>query len=99
MFVLRKISKDGVCSNFALGKVYTYVNKKNNLDLYLITDKRVGFGSSVYGFVDDQQGNSHILLVEEQAFIMSENGKTFENISPNKVDIEYNKEMSVTASA
>lgn len=94
MYTLRRINGDGVEMNTSLGNGYTYVNrfesyeafckdfqsyfdKKHVADLDEASDDDT---KRVYGFVGCDKFIQP-LYMNQKAFIVSENGKTFANLS------------------
>lgn len=96
MYTLRRISGQGVEMNFALGKSYTVVdrnvsyeefrrdferffNKPHVADMDPTSDDNT---KRVYAFVGDE-GGQHVycLYTGQQAYIMTESGSTFSNLT------------------
>lgn len=89
MYTLRRIAGDGVQMNIALGRTYNLIEKeKSKFEFdkcydYLFKMKEEDAAvSSVYAFVSDEDGkNIYPLYKNQKAYIMTESGKTFSNIS------------------
>lgn len=83
MFVLRKITADGVEMNIAIGNNYTLVNPERCSEEFERTlkmqDKSIR--DKIYAFIFDESGKAKPLYKAQKAFIMTENGKTFDNVS------------------
>jgi hypothetical protein len=85
MFILRRISGRGVQMNLNLGSSYTYIGKNENPEEFERTLKEVFDNLNeeiIYAFVSDEDGK-HIypLYKGQKAYIMTESGKTFDNVS------------------
>ena len=83
MFVLRRISGQGVQMNSVLGKSYTFIDdtvdpKEFERSMELFDDNR----DKIYAFVGDEGGNIQPLFRGQGAYIMTGSGKTFSNVSP-----------------
>ena len=85
MFILRRISGRGVQMNLNLGSSYTYVGKLENPEEFERTLKEVFDNLNeeiIYAFVSDEDGRHiHPLYKGQKAYIMTESGKTFDNVS------------------
>lgn len=96
MFVLRRITSQGVTSNTVIGESYILIDSERNPKRYkeslniLINPKRevsqpvdiIDEGKDIYGFVSYNEGSKLIPLYKKSTyFIMMCNGRTFENIS------------------
>lgn len=89
MYTLRRIAGDGVQMNIALGKTYNLIEKDKSLSefnrcyqhLFKMKEDEA-LVTSVYAFVSDEDGkNIYPLFKTQKAYIMTESGKTFSNIS------------------
>lgn len=96
MYTLRRISSNGVEMNFALGKSYTVVHrltayeefrqdftvfykKPHVADLDPNADEDT---KAVYAFVSTENGdNVYPLYSKQHAYIMTESGSTFSNLT------------------
>ncbi len=85
MFILRKISGQGVQMNFALGKSYTLITKERNPKefekLAFPKGKSSCIETCIYGFVSEEHGKLHQLSDKQKSYIMTGDGKTFANVS------------------
>ena len=84
MFVLRKISSDGVQLNFSLGESYTLVTEETNpkeFERSSLAFWKEAKPENTYGFVSDQQGRLFPLFKNQWNYIMTSNGKTFANVT------------------
>jgi len=83
MFILRKISGDGIQMNFDLGKSYTLLTEEQNpKDFKSLKDKTVYSNDDcIYGFVCEEGGKEHQLSSSQKSYIMTSDGKTFANVS------------------
>jgi hypothetical protein len=84
MFVLRKITGDGVQMNFSLGESYTLILKENNPEDF----KRASLAvwteenpENTYGFVSKPDGQFIALFKKQFNYIMTSDGNTFANVS------------------
>jgi hypothetical protein len=96
MFILRRISGDGVEMNFELGQTYTIVerffayesfereferffNRPHVADMDPTSDEMT---KKVYAFVGTDGGlNIYPLYLGQKAYIMTDSGKTFNNLT------------------
>jgi len=82
MFILRKITGDGLQMNFALGDDYNFVDKEANPKEFNSMKDFFKWDDEVYAFVSYKDGARTMPLYPKQkAFIMTESGKTFANVS------------------
>jgi len=82
MFILRKFFKDGVSLNISLGESYMVINKEINSEIFnkAVADGVIMTHQDIYGYVIGKDGEHHILSVNQSAYIMTENGSTFDNV-------------------
>lgn len=87
MFVLRKITgkklNGGIQMNFALGSSYIVVTKENNPIEFeeAVKSKIIIDDPIIYGYVKGTDNNAHQLSVQQESYIMTESGKTFDNLT------------------
>lgn len=96
MYTLRRISSKGVQMNFALGKSYTLIDRfasyedfqnhfKKFFDRGHVADLDPSANDDtkrVYCFVGNEDGSDeHALWMGQQAYIMTESGATFSNLT------------------
>jgi hypothetical protein len=96
MFILRKLTGDGVQFNFTLGSQYTYVDRFASPEDFRRTFKHYYQKDHVadmdpqsdddtkrcYGFVSNENGDTiHPLHFNQSAYIMTEYGGTFSNLT------------------
>ena len=83
MFILRKISGDGIQMNFSLGKHYVLTTRDNAEEFKKLSlafwDKEDP--EETYGYISDQEGNLHALFNGQFNYIMTQSGATFANVS------------------
>ena len=93
MFTLRQISSKGMQNNTVLGKNYKVLMREEHYDLFCEIYKKVfeqdhvsdldptasDISKDCYGFVYSDE--CHPLFKGESYFIMTENGKTFDNLT------------------
>lgn len=84
MFILRKITGQGVEMNITLGQSYTYIGKIENPQEFdrTLTEifKRIN-EDIIYAFVSNESGEAIPLYSTQRNYIMTESGKTFKNVS------------------
>ena len=84
MFVLRKIFGNGIENNYALGEHYQLILKETNSLEFDSLSKQV-FDSQddeCYGFVVGEDIKNPISLwVSQKNYIMTDGGKTFDNLT------------------
>lgn len=88
MFILRRISSDGVQINVVLGRRYTLVTKSANPKDFDRTFELMWKGESkqsdiykeIYAFVSDDNDGIHSLYINQDNYIMTGGGTTFDNI-------------------
>lgn len=96
MFILRRISGQGVQMNFCLGNSYTIVTRDHNYEDFCRSFKHIFDRNHVadlddtadsdtkncYAFVSSEGGgNLYPLWSNQKNYIMTENGKTFCNLT------------------
>ena len=85
MFVLRKIFGCGVENNFILGNSYQLIlAEHNSLEFQDVSMREFGdeFNDECYGFVVGEDIKSPISLwVSQKNYIMTDGGKTFDNLT------------------
>ena len=94
MLVLRRISGDGVEMNQVVGKGYTYIHREVNPDQFRETFKlyfKKDHVADLDPTADKETTNCYAFVVEgsfiqalyknQKAFMMTESGKTFANLS------------------
>lgn len=85
MFALRKVTKDGVELNFALGDSYTLVMKETAPGEFERGAKDHPHYEDMYGFLTWRGGAEILPLYKNQwNYIVSENGATYSNLSCKK---------------
>lgn len=83
MFILRKINRNGLEENFALGDSYSLILKDTNpkhFEDVLPINGHDRFKDEIYGFIA-YDVKYLMLFTEDHNYIMTENGKTFKNIT------------------
>ena len=95
-FYLRTITIDGNQTNRGLGNDYSYVEKETNYDEFCkaykvnfgvehvadLDEKSDWFSKNCYGIIIYNGGNELIALYKDRCnYIMTENGKTFSNLT------------------
>lgn len=87
MFILRRISGDGVEMNFALGDSYTLVHSERNPQEFKRTASERAEGgkpllmdSNTIAFVSNQNGMLYHIFKGQHSFIMTDTGATFARI-------------------
>jgi hypothetical protein len=81
MFVLRKISAEGIQLNFSLGSSYTLVRKDENPKEF---ERQLGncpHPENTYGIIHGENAQPHYLYANHHNFIMASDGKTFANVT------------------
>jgi len=96
MFTLRTITLDGLECNQSIGDYYVYVSRERNYEAFSIhfekyfemkhvadldgtSDK---YTKETYGFLVYQGGSQTMpLYIGQKSFIMTDDGKTFDNIT------------------
>ncbi len=80
MFTLRKISGSGVEMNFSLGNSYTIIMKNNHPEKFKEAQDtgQVMVDDCIYGYVSGEGAKIHQLSDKQHAYIMTENGNTFD---------------------
>lgn len=84
MFILRRVLRDGSEINTSLGEYYTLQLKEKNRSAFDEVIKMWSEEDSekVYGVVVYDDGNKIMPLYEESAYyIMTSDGRTFDNVS------------------
>ena len=83
MFTLRKITTDGFEMNFVIGKNYGIEYREKNQEEFnkRCSDYIDAHGEEVYGMICDENSEFHCLFKKQQNYIMTENGKTYANVS------------------
>lgn len=84
MFILRKISGQGVEINITLGQSYTFIGKIENPQEFNRTLSEIFKQSNeeiTYAFVSNEDGKMIPLYSTQKNYIMTESGKTFKNVS------------------
>ena len=83
MFILRKISGNGVEINISLGESYNLINKENHPEEFdrAVEEGLVISDSIIYGYIATNNGGIYPLSSKQQAYIMTESGKTFDNLT------------------
>jgi hypothetical protein len=83
MFILRKIFKDGE-ANMDLGSNYTLITEQDNTEefnkIQQLTDGSE-VNKLVYAYVVNQDGGKIPLSKNHRNYIMTENGRTFCNVT------------------
>lgn len=81
---LRRITKEGVESNFILGDQYTIVHRDKNKDYFIKiveTNFKKGVDETVFAFLQSAFGNIYSLVKEGQIYIVTDSGSTFSNLT------------------
>lgn len=83
MFILRKFYKNGVSVNISLGKSYIVINKEIHPEIFnnAVSDGIIQIDPDIYGYVIGKDDVHHILFVNQSAYIMTESGSTFDNVT------------------
>jgi len=87
MFILRKITgknlNGNIEMNFNLGNSYTVITEERNPEQFkeAVNKGAILCDPIIYGFVTDEGGEVHQLSVQQQSYIMTETGKTFDNLT------------------
>lgn len=84
MFILRSITKRGNESNITLGSKYSLITEAdNNEDFKAIQSLTAGqsTNSEVYAYLEDENGSKIPLYKGQRNYIMTENGRTFSNLT------------------
>lgn len=85
MFILRKITRSGVVTNFSLGDEYTLIDAESAKEEFERTLKDYGFfdqhKDNIRGFVSDYCCSPIALFKNQENYIMTERGHTFENLT------------------
>lgn len=84
MFILRKITGNGGELNFALGDSYSLILKDTNPKEFkevLSLGGHSAFEDDLYGFITYGDCQHQMLFKKQFNYIMTENGKTFKNIT------------------
>jgi len=87
MFILRKITgkrlNGGFQHNFNLGENYTVVTKEKNPEEFqeAINNKSIVDDPIIYGFIIGKDCEIHQLSAQQESYIMTETGKTFDNLT------------------
>ncbi|MCP4984858.1 MAG: hypothetical protein GY928_01975 [Colwellia sp.] len=87
MYNLRKITKDKIETNQALGENYTLVYRdKNKEDFNKLVEAyfKKGISEDVYCFVSSKLGQIFGLEEDSEAYIMTDSGSTFSNLTHRK---------------
>lgn len=81
---LRKITKEGVESNYALGDQYVVVNRERNKKEFIkIVEAyfKDGVKEDIYCFVQNSFGTIYGIEKTSQAYIVTSSGSTFSNLT------------------
>jgi len=83
MFILRKVSGNGVEMNFSLGENYTHITKESNPEEFKQMVKSGGVIDDpiIYGYIAYDGGKVLGLSSNQSNYIMTESGITFSNVS------------------
>lgn len=95
MFTLRRFNSQGVEMNQILGESYTFIHRQINPEQFRASfhthfckphvadlDETADDDTKrVYAFVFDTNGAAYPLYKNQKAYIMTENGNTFSNVS------------------
>lgn len=88
MFILRKITANGLQMNTAIGSNYNVVFREENPHEF---DRIISSGweddSKIYGFVENFE-HQIPLYVNHQNYIMSDSGKTFSNLTHRNYEVD-----------
>lgn len=80
MFILRKITTQGVRMHFSLGKSFTIVTESDSLEEF----KKSLSGNDpkeTYAFISDENGKVLNLYRNQDNHILTENGSVYDNVS------------------
>jgi hypothetical protein len=81
-FILRKITAKNIEVNSSLGEDYSLVLKDVNSEEFETVAKEFKLPEEIYGFITSEGGNKlHLLSNKEKAFVMTNQGATFANVS------------------
>lgn len=97
MFILRKITGNGGELNFALGDSYSLILKDKNPKEFkevLYVNGHNAFLDDIYGFIGYGDSKFHMLFISHFNYIMTENGKTFKNVTSHEKTCAYNRELA-----
>lgn len=84
MYHLRKITKEGVESNFAMGNQYTIVDRVKNANAFIeIVEAyfKDGVDEDIFCFVQSSFGNIYGLENTSKIYIVTDSGSTFSNLT------------------
>lgn len=83
MFILRRINTEGLECNMCLGEDYIVTRKAENKERFESLAKAWSCGTDeIYAFItSDNATKMQPLYKKSRYYIMTENGKTFSNIS------------------
>ncbi len=84
MYTLRRITGKGVEMNFGLGGSYTIIHKDSACDEFerdLENFENTYPDSEIYCFVWSENGTPYPLFKNQQAYIMTDSGKTLSNLT------------------
>lgn len=80
----RKINKEKVETNYALGGEYSIISKRKNrkhFDQIVKSNFDNEIHSNVYGFIKSCNGKIFCLEKDSESYIMTESGATFSNLT------------------
>ena len=81
MFVLRRVTKDRVVCNMEIGNSYDYYEKDSSEFNRIVEEQYPEKPQGLYALIIGGNGNLFGIFENHENYIMSENGKTFANIS------------------
>ena len=86
MFILRKFNRYNIQENIILGDHYTLLTFEDSKEFeQFMTDKLIDC-DDIVAFVIVDNENYHEIYGGQSAYIMNENGKTFANISLDRIN-------------
>lgn len=80
MFVLRRVSGNGVEMNHAIGSSYTLVHSEQNPEEFEATMNAGRYAPETFAFVSDERGKVIALYGGQTNYIMTDSGQTFARI-------------------
>lgn len=84
MFYLRLIYQDNTEGNISLGESYTYTSKDTSPEEFERISNSLDMGANIegaYAFISSPKNQLPLYRKNKGAFIMTENGKTYANVS------------------
>ena len=84
MYHLRKIDKEGIEFNYALGEQYTVINREEHKDAFIKVVEayfKKGVDDEVFAFLQNGFGNIYSLVKDGQAYVVTNTGSTYSNLT------------------